>query len=275
MKILFTGKGGAGSWEIRGRQLAQALGAKAIPNASADECAKYDVVVVVKKQGKADISKARLVVWDIVDAWPQPAGNQWTPKQGREYLRGRVACDAVVYATKQMASDLNFPMPSLVLPHHHRPGIKRNPIRGTISRIGYEGDPRFLEEWRDILEHECQCLGWEFVINPKSVDSVDALVAFRAGRFGGSLPRRWKSNVKLANAQGSGTPIICNRESGYQETSDNGVFWCDSLSELRGALRWLTDYQLRCEIHEHFLSQSFSVDQAAEVYGAWLSSLRY
>lgn len=275
MKVLFTGKGGAGSWKIRGEQLAEAMGAKAIPNASDAEIRAADVVVIVKKPGKSDYSRAKLVVWDIVDTWPQPEANNWPIGKAIEYLKGRVRYDAVVYATEQMAYDLGFNCPSLVLPHHYRPGIKINPIRGHVAKVAYEGDERFLQEWKPLLERGCSRRGWEFVVNPASLSDVDCVVALRAGRFGGTLPRRWKSNVKLANAQGSGTPIIANRECGYQETSNESVLWCDSPEELEFCLSRLDDYLLRCEIHERLRAEAFSLEVAAKVYKSWLSSLNF
>ena len=65
-----------------------------------------------------------------------------------------------------MREDCDTGLPGIVLPHHHRVGIERNPIRENITRVGYEGSPGYLGQWERVIRQECQRRGWEFVVNP-------------------------------------------------------------------------------------------------------------
>lgn len=143
-----------------------------------------------------------------------------------------------------MAEDCEgFGIPVLWLPHHHRPGIARNPIREEIRKVGYEGSPQYINQWRPHIEAECQRIGAEFVVNPPRLADVDVVLALRDAK--GYAPRFWKSNVKLANAHGSGTPFIGCRESGYIETASGAEYWADNPVELRVAMDWLKSQSAR------------------------------
>jgi hypothetical protein len=187
------------------------------------------------------------IVYDIVDAYPQPYGNEWSRGEclnwlSREVKRIRPA--GLIAATKRMAEDCEgFGIPVLWLPHHHRPGIARNPIREEIRKIGYEGSPQYINQWRPYIEAECQRIGAEFVVNPPRLADVDVVLALRDAK--GYAPRFWKSNVKLANAHGSGTPFIGCRESGYIETASGAEYWADNPVELRVAMDWLKSQSAR------------------------------
>lgn len=82
MRLLVTGKGGAtGSWQIRGEQLGHAIGAEVVPFASLGSTSiGRGVLPIVVKRSPAQVLKQigdRPWVYDVVDAWPQPAGNGW------------------------------------------------------------------------------------------------------------------------------------------------------------------------------------------------------
>lgn len=85
MHILVTGNGRAGSWVIRGQQLGETIGAEICPNAGKRDLADADLVVVVKRTPSALLSHLTELkkrwIFDCVDFWPQPIGNEW-PRDG-------------------------------------------------------------------------------------------------------------------------------------------------------------------------------------------------
>lgn len=273
MRILVTGKGGkSGSWKMRGEQLGGALGAAVKPNATDPA----DVTLVVKRTPLAVIAalKGRKWVWDIVDAYPQPASYAWTRDQAIAWVHGRLAQlqpTAVIWPTQRMREDCDFGLPGVVIPHHHRAGIERNPIREQVRTVAYEGAPTYLGRWADWIEDECIRRGWQFMVNPPRLSDADIVIAVRDG--GGYVSRHWKSGVKLANAHGSGTPFIGNRECGYLETAEGAEYWADDRKELVACLDLLTGQRTRREVGERFQQQAYSVERAADDLKAWLHGL--
>lgn len=274
MKLLFTGRGTSGSWAIRGAQLGHALNADAVPNAIHSDA---DVVVVVKRVEDRTLRamRGRKIVWDVVDAWPQPAGNDWNEREAQAWLARemeRIKPDAVIAATSRMAQDLRrFGLPVLWLKHHHRPGIRRNPIRERITVVGYEGSPSYIAKSQGAIRAECERIGARFVVNPETLADCDVVLAMRDAK--GYAPRNWKSNVKIANAHGSGTPFIGCREAGYLETATGAEYWADSQRELRVALDWLCDQTSREFISDRFLRSAYSVEHAARDLLRFLESI--
>ena len=178
MKILFTGKGGkSGSWQMRGEQLGAALGADIRPMQGS---AGYDVTVVVKRTPPELVSRLQgKWVWDIVDAYPQPHAYQWDRIEAVTWLRRKIAelrPTAIIWPNEKMREDCDTRLPGIVLPHHHRVGIKPNPIRPKVRVVGYEGAAAYLGWWRPMLEEECAKRGWAFVVNPESLADVDIII---------------------------------------------------------------------------------------------------
>lgn len=236
----------------------------------------FDRVILVKRAYLEERAKAHLV-WDIVDAWPQPDGNSW----GREALISwmttwarRHKVHALVAATEKMAEDLlPLGLPTIALPHHHRPDIVINPIRRKVRRIGYEGAPHYLGKWEAILRQQCASREWEFVLNPEDLAEVDIVVALRD--MNGYAPRHWKSNVKLANAQGSGTPVILTPEAGYMETQSGVEYFVETKDELENALELLTVYERRVTISSKLRSAAPELNAIARRYGNWLETSKF
>lgn len=273
MRVLVTGRGTSGSWAVRGEQLGRAIGATVQPRAT--DPRGYDAVVVVKRDcGIAERARAAGVplIWDIVDAWPQPAGNEWSIERSLEWLREAVRAmrpDGIVAATQAMAHDCNdFGVPVLVLPHHARPGQARNQIRERVETIGYEGAPHYLGRWAQVVERECARRGWRFVVNPPALADLDVVVALRDAH--GYAPRAWKSGVKLANAQGSGTPFVGVRERGYTETACGVELWAIGDDDLARAFDKLKPQARRREIGEQMWRAHPALASVAATYGAWL-----
>lgn len=277
MNILMTGRGTSGSWQIRGVQLGRALGATVMPEAR--DVAPYDAVVLVKRPTSDLLHRLHAaevpIVWDVVDAWPQPSGNEWSEHACRYWLRNMVEHlrpAAVVAATQSMARDLadltNTPV--LALPHHARPGLRRNPIHAEVRTVGYEGGEQYIAKWRPVIEKECARRGWTFIKQPAELADVDIVLALRDST--GYAPRAWKSNVKLANAQGSGTPIVCCSEAGYRETQSGGEQWADTPEQLSAAFDALTPQSSRLEASRKLLASTPHLQTVAETYASWLRS---
>jgi len=143
----------------------------------------------------------------------------------------------------------------------------------VIRAVGYEGGEQYLGRWRDVLEDECKIRGWHFVINPSSLAFLDIVVAVRAQD--GYAPKTWKSNVKLANAQGTGTPCILNRERGYLEKLNGSGFWADNRTELSVMLEALRPHCVRAKFSHELLTQAPLLPDVAARYRAWLEQLNF
>jgi hypothetical protein len=279
MKILVTGSGKSGSWKIRGEQLGAAMGATVLP--SPQKMRGYDVCVLVKRPANDIINMAHAnrvpLVYDVVDAWQQIVGTEETKKPCIEWLQRRIVLTrpaGLVAASQRMAADFRevTDVPVVALPHHARPGLTRNPIRETIKKVGYEGGEQYLGKWRAFLTEECKRRGWEFVINPPSLADLDIVIAVRDQT--GYAPRMWKSNVKLANAQGSGTPCVLNNEAGYRETSCGAERWADTEAEMCEQFDYLTPHAVRAEVADRLYAARINIEIVAQAYREWLSKLK-
>jgi hypothetical protein len=280
MNLLFTGRGTSGSWKIRGEQLGQEMGARVRPMASIDDCQWADVIVVVKRIPTELLQRIRKSgrpwMYDIVDAYPQPYCSSWGEAESKAWVREYLAAlkpDSVIWPNQKMKDDCGGS--GAVLYHHHRPGIRRNPIRARIQRIGYEGSPSFMEGWMPAIERECRRIGAEFVLNPANLSDVDVILALRDRNHAGYPQRMWKSNVKLANAHGSGTPFIGLPEPGYQETASGCEYWATNCDELGTALDWLESQSAREQVSERFMAAAIPIKKVAEQYRSWIEALRF
>ncbi len=278
-QVMFTGRGTSGSWQIRGVQLAEALGPAAWAEPMAPRTDLAAIVVGVKRIPSELLFRLRGVplVWDVVDAWPQPHGNEWDENLCRRWFEGefeRLKPAGIIAATRRMAQDVaGYGVPVLWLPHHHRPKIKPNPIRDQVRAVGYEGATDYIAKWRPAIERECERIGARFVVNPQHLADVDVVLALRGST--GYAARNWKSGVKLANAHGSGTPWIGGREAGYVETGTGCEYWADSPEELRIALDWLQDKSAREQIADRFRAAAFPVEKAARKLEEFLCALKF
>jgi len=277
LKLLVTGRGTSGSWAIRGHQLGHAIGADVIANAL--DVASYDIAVLVKRLQPDLVRRCSRAgvpfVWDVVDSWPQPVGNGWSRAESLAWLVDQVQANrpaAVVAATRAMAADLtSCGLPVLALAHHARPAQRLNLLREHVRVVGYEGGEQYLGRWRAVLERECSARGWRFIVNPEQLADLDIVVALRDSA--GYAARQWKSNVKLANAQETGTPFIGNQEAGYLETAGGGERWADNKLELARALDELTPLHARRAASARLRSVAPKLEAVATTYRNWLESL--
>lgn len=270
MKVLITGKGSSGSWQIRGAQLGAAIGATVAPVASHRLIEEHDIVVLVKRAPPSLIEILRAcgkpVVWDAVDFWKQPDRNPLTQEEACDLLRERIeaiAPRAIVFPTHAMMADARFEGPRLVLPHHARPGQRLHQVGERVRLVGYEGRVDYLAEWRPAIEDACAKRGWAFVLNPVNLGDLDIGIAARGGPWTGYMPRAWKSNVKLANFQAVGLPCALDIEESYRETSSGGVAWLRSPDDVDAAFERLADPQERRLAHAGLLADAGPVSLEA------------
>ncbi len=272
-KALFVG-GGAGSWQIRGVQVAGALGGRCTAHPTASDWRWAEVVVLVKRAieawGPAARASGRPVIWDALDFWTQPDENGQDEaalvaevRRRREVYR----LTHVIGATQAMAEAIG----GVYLPHHHWPGLRPEPVRTTARIVAYEGTPKYLGRWFSVLVEACEARGWSFRVNPATLTEADIVVALRDGKWDGDLCRRWKSGVKYANALAGGRPVIAQRSAAFDEIAPVGVLvetpsdmgWAfDQAVQLRGAA-----FQAGCG-----RAAAFSLAAVAEQYRAVLLS---
>lgn len=223
--IFITGNGKSGSWKIRGEQLGMAIGAKVAPRMAAESADTEDAVIIVKRPDMALVKQLQArgvrIIWDVVDAWPQPDGNLWNRGRCMSWLIEQMMLikpHAMVAATNKMMEDIfdiDRAMPVLSLPHHSRPGLFPTSKLYPVKFVAYEGDPSYLGCWHELIYTECKNRGWEFVVNPHNYSDADVVICFREQR--GYAAVEWKSGVKFANAAASGIPVIGIKDSGYAE----------------------------------------------------------
>lgn len=280
MKVLVTGKGGSGAWAVRGDQLGAAIGATVKPNATQDEIAAHDVAVLVKRAPRTILAalqaSGRPWVYDLVDFYPQPEASAWDRDHAIRWVQKKLRAyepAAVIWPNRQMREDCDPGLPGLVLPHHHWVGIKNNPIRETVQKVGYQGAPHYLAEWGPALAMECARRGWEFVVNPEHVADLDIVVAFRGGQWSGYVQRNWKSNVKLANAHGSGTPFVGQADAAYLESATGCEYWAEKPTGLPVCFDWLESQSARELIHDRFQQAAFPVERAAAELKSFLDGM--
>ena len=277
----FISNTSAGSWEIRGRQIAgMRSNWTAINKPSENIIEESDIVCVIKKPNFKILEIARKknkpIVYDIVDSWQQPdddvvhinkdqAINLFSEKWDE------INADGYIFPTKNMENILGHLVKTKVtIYHHYWPQIKINPIRKVVKKVGYEG-VGFLGEWQQKFEYLCKKKGLEFVINPDEFTDMDIVVLARGGVYASYLARNFKSNVKLANAMGSGTPALIHYSEMSAHDTDNGdsLFFTDDPKSLERQIDRLIDsYDLRISIHKNFIKESinFSIETISDQY---------
>lgn len=281
MKILVTGKGSAGSWKIRGEQLGHEIGARVVPKATKPECQRADVVIAVKRLNHiffdAVRDSGRPWIWDLVDLYPQPTCTAWTAEQSIHWVRDQIKKykpNAIIWPNKKMMDDCcDGKTPGVVIYHHHKKNIPINPIREKIQAIGYEGEPKYIAEWLPVFEKECQRHSWNFIINPTNISDLDVVVAMRGNAFNGYAQRSWKSNVKLANAQASGTPFIGACEPSYVETGSGAEILIGATSQVPWALEQLVPRETRSQRAIKMMAAAYPVAAAAADLKAFINKV--
>ena len=280
MSILVTGRGSSGSWAIRGQQLGLALGATVKPKATLEDCKAADLICVVKRINEPLLDAIRKSgkpwVFDCVDFFPQPTCSTWSRDRAIDWVRkslSKLKPNAVIWPNQRMMEDCGKGYAGIVLRHHYRPNIPVNPVRSEIQQICYEGSETYIGGWLKTILNECQRRQWHFRINSGHLADSDIVLAIRDQKFNGYAQRHWKSNVKLANAHGSGTPFIGPCENAYYETASGYEKWVESPDMLHYAFDELECQEMRQKIHNSFRGHKIGIEEVAGQYRRFLNGV--
>ncbi|MCK9361786.1 hypothetical protein M0Q28_06220 [Patescibacteria group bacterium] len=285
MRILFTGTGRFGSWQMRGVQMAfQREAWKAVPNASSKDIRSIDVVVIVKhaapdtidllQRWKGPVVYDPLDFWTIVPEFDRMASGILTASQARnlfgEYFR-KINPALILCATRAMAEDLApLGMPADVLYHHFDPRltiVERNRIERPV--VLYHGADT-IGLWKFPMHVVSRVSGARFIQSSAALPPpADVLVAVRGGAHANWLSKRWKSNVKAATALRLGLPFVAWPEASYIETHPSAL-WFQTLSEMRVAIRKALKYPRAVPETEKF-SVAWSANELERILSAQLS----
>jgi hypothetical protein len=275
VNVLILGNG-KGSWDVRGKQLGAAIGARVSSNPSDADWQWADRVVLVKNHGAkfaADAHRRGLpIVWDALDFWRQPDDNRSDERRAMALLQAQIKAirpALVIGATQAMADACH----GVYLPHHARPGLMATATRERVAIVAYEGNPLYLGKWYQILADQCKQRGWRFVVNPTSLIEADIIVAFRDGPWDGWICREWKSGVKLVNAMVAGRPVITQMSAAWREL--NPVTCAiESVNGLSAALDRFSAQDERAKACEQPRARALTLEQVAARYRVILQDVR-
>jgi hypothetical protein len=273
VNVLIVG-GGQGSWQVRGVQLGNAIGAR-LETSPIDHLRWADVVVCVKRalfpHAEAIHRAGKPLVWDALDFWTQPEQNSLSETEARALLQQTIAKyrpTLTIGATQAMADAAG----GVYLPHHARPGLTPGPVREQMKVVGYEGTRKYLGSWGKAVQYECDRRGLSFVINPPDLRKCDLLVAFRDAEHDGWMCREWKSGVKIVNARAAGRPIVTQWSAAAQEIRALKTIVHDQADLSLAIDEW--DYVARKTVACGAIgSDRFALDQIARQYRNILSSV--
>ena len=276
MNVLILGLGGE-SFEIRGKQLGGAIGARIAKRPQTEDLRWADLVVLIKRAGfeyASAVQAARKpIVWDALDYWHQPIENAWDEASARNLAKWCLSVirpKLTVCATQAMADAHD----GVYLPHHARPGLTAMPVKEKIEIVAYEGVPKYLGRWAKAISKECQRRGWTFVINPPNLATADLIVALRDGEWDGWMCRQWKSGVKYVNAMAAHRPVITQESAAWRELS--GFGWVvETPAHLEQAFD-LCDDAFReevAELTEAAMEFDYSLEAVAVDYRAMLEQV--
>lgn len=255
--VLIVGVGG-GSWQIRGIQIGEVLGARVTANPKADDWRWADVCILVKRALSTFAADAYAfevpIVWDALDFWFQPEEN--TVSVADMVARPRINSDVVIGATQAMADDFG----GVYIPHHSRPRLSPAPICDRMQVVAYEGTKKYLGSWHKALETVCTRLGLTFVVNPPDLRHADLVVAFRGEQHDGPICRRWKSGVKYVNALAAGRPILTQPSAAYDELQTPGMVVHD-VDGLEAAISYYLPRSVRQGVLNECISRAPEFDR--------------
>jgi len=274
MNVLMIGPGKQ-SFDIRGKQLGAALGARVLLKPTPADLAWADVVVLIKWSGWdfAEVVRraGKPLVWDALDFWRQPDENTFSESEARlllgQYLRS-IKPTLTIGATQAMADACD----GVYLPHHARPGMTVTPVREKVQIVVYEGTPKYLGRWAAAIEKECARRGWQFIINPIELGDADLIVAFRDGKWDGWMCRNWKSGVKYVNAMAVGRPIITQHSAAHDEILPSGCALV-SIDALSQAFDYWVSPEKRQQVAESTRRDHYTLENIAKEYQSILERI--
>lgn len=278
--MCFSSRLTAGAWKIRAKQIsALRTNWEAIAKPTAGDLDRFDMFCFTKRPDLNLVEKVRAtgkpVILDIVDGWAQPEDGIKCAdiSAARELFSGlwsKVGADGYIFPTETMRRDLgDLVHRSVTIYHHYYPLLKKNPLREHVRTVGFVG--KGLGEWRTRIKKICAQRGISFVVNPREFTDMDIVILVRGGRNANFLAKRYKSNVKLANAYASGTPALVHTEEMSSHDTDNGsvVFFNSEPGSLERQLDLLVnDTRLRKRISTAFLqsAEKYAISTIAEEF---------
>lgn len=280
VRVLFTGNNRAGSWEIRGNQVASARPYWTATHRVTDkDLKKHDLVCFVKRPQPELLSTLHNLrkpfVFDIIDSWGQPdEGLQYDSyEKVKELFRTKwslIRADGYIFPNHTMMNELGFLTPvRTAIYHHFRPGLMPIEVNKKARVVGYEGSETFLGEWLGVIKDICAKNDLEFQVNPTDFRQIDIGVAIRGGEHDSYMANHYKSNVKLANFYGAGIPCLVGwKERSYHETDNGDVRFFRSPLEFETQLKSLLDYDTRLQISERFrdFRENFQLEAIASQF---------
>lgn len=279
MNVLMVGAG-KGSYEMRGVQLGNAIGARVTSTPQAGDWKWADVVVLIKRYGAKWALTAHEygvpVVWDAVDFWSQPYENPFDQARATALLRAHIVAlkpAVTVCATQAMADACG----GVYLPHHSWRNLRPVKPQERVGVVGYQGNPVYLGRWRPALLNACRKRNWTFATDATNSEELwksDIVVAFRDGPWDGWMCREWKSGVKLSNAIAAGRPVITQNTAAFREVGPPG--WAiETEEQLDSALDQLTTVHARTIAFDacRSLCQHYTLPAVAEHFRGILNQI--
>jgi hypothetical protein len=269
---------GLGSAEIRGRQIAAALGADACRFTELDpaKAGAYDIVVYVKRMPPRETVEAvrRGGARQVAD----PLDNyKW-----RKVRRVADLLDAFIGANHTHAALLasRFGRPAVRIPHHHCNFDEvRIPSDRAPATLGYVGDSDHWPQTRKALGNPGHRLV-SLLDGETRQQLVDAYLGIDVGVGYRHHPDkgRYNSAVKLANFMSFGIPAVMSVETGYLEVGLHGTTCL--FARDRRELRLLVDRLARDAVRRDEMgaaayeaARSFHIRSVAEEYRSFLETL--
>lgn len=295
--ITFLGMSSRTSGEIRGRQIAEAIGGTAnftdvhYPNPN---LYINDIVLFVRTY-ESNIAKhlksiGKKIGYEIAD---MPVGDavfrQAEVKDLSAYVHKE--CDFFVVNNSVQKQDLSAitNKPIFVIPHHSTNYENtKNEFRDPPKVVGYVGLPEQLSNKQNI-ENLCNQFGCSFIsVHPNTREECDKI--FRQIDVGivfaesdstmrprvVELMKRYKPNTKLSNFQAYGIPSIVTRYTSYEEFGHRGFIFADNANELENNLINLlsnSDYRKLLSEQSFENGKLFHIEQIKNYYMKMVNSL--
>ncbi len=274
-------RGGIGSAEIRGKQIAAELKSDTITLAEMTPqiTRRYEVVVYVKQiPGRSLLDQIRTAgvkqVMDVVDNY-----SNWKIGRSAPYL------DAFIGGNLTHAIRLQevHGTPSVEIPHHHcNFNNLRIPARAGAPVIGYISGP----DWWKSNQRLAKQTGYKVLTNlsqrgPDGFNNlIDTHMATDIGFAYRMHPMKLRFNpaTKLTNFMSFGIPSVLSPESGYLQYGRHGetVLYAHTEKDFVSLIRWLgEDVQLRQRMGEacYEAAKPFHIHRIAERYRDFLRGL--
>lgn len=279
------------SGEIRGRQVAQALGGSArfvdVHNPNWSIIQQNEIVLFVRtwEGNLARELKRRgyIIGYEVAD---MPVGDAVFRNAEVSDLSAYAhpECDFFVVNNHMQLGDMATvcSKPCYVIPHHStNVGGQAAPFRTKPERVGYVGLPEQLSG-RNELETLCKKYDVQFVsVHPNTREECDEV--FRSLDIGVvfaesdstmrprvvELMRRYKPNTKLSNFQAYGIPTICIPYESYKEHGGDACIFIETKEEMLQALeKLLINHSLRLveSYKAYMIGKHFHIDEILKIY---------